>query len=99
MQQKLRFKRKTYWWWWTPSSWEGWFCTFLFAVGIALVMNHHIDKISKIGDGAIVDGNKILLVFIAQILILVLLMMWVCYKKGEKPKWQRGIKKVDDVSK
>ncbi len=78
--KKIWFRRKLYGWGWYPSSWEGWVVLLIWVALFAFSMSR-VDH----------EGIKnIWLVFLfTGILILV------CYKKGEKPRWQWG-KRLED---
>ncbi len=79
--KKLWFRRKLYGWGWTPSTWEGWVVLLVWAVIFVSI-------VSKVNDH---EGiNNIVFVFIS-----VLVLLFVCYKKGEKPRWQWGKRKED----
>ncbi len=75
---KLWFKRKTYGWGWVPSSWEGWFII----ISWVLLFSFSINNIKQGGIQEI-----LFIIFITGLLI------YICYKKGEKPKWQWGKEK------
>jgi len=73
---KIWFRRKLYGWGWTPSTWEGWVVILVWGILIVLLASN-------------VNYFNI----ISYLLILVLmsgLLIFVCYKKGEKPRWQWG---------
>jgi uncharacterized membrane protein YhaH (DUF805 family) len=73
--KKIWFRRKIYGWGWYPSTWEGWLVILAWvAIFIPIVSLMREDSILK---------------FILIILITALL-IFICYKKGEKPKWQWG---------
>lgn len=73
------FKRKVYGWGWVPVTWEG---VLVLIAAISLIYAGFATFI-KINPGASV-----------RILVLTLAaLMAVCYLKGEKPKWQWGLKK------
>lgn len=72
---KIWFVNKTYGYGWTPCTWEGWLVLLLWLiVFIPLVLN--------------VKHNRIL--SIVGIFFVTGLLIYVCYKKGEKPRWQWG---------
>ena len=75
MVKKLWFKRKCYGWGWYPCSWEGLIVLFIWAVLFVLSISTLDNEWLK---------NLIVIWFITGILI------GVCYKKGEKPKWSWG---------
>lgn len=74
MTNKLWFKRKTYGYGWTPVTWKGW--AFTIAWVIALYM-----LITKINHDWI---------NLAVLIVMSGFLFFVCYKKGEKPRWQWG---------
>lgn len=73
--KKIWFKRKTYGFGWTPVSWQGW--VFLL-VWVAVFLS----LLSKIDHEA---GKNILFV-----VIMMAILLYVSYKKGESPRWQWG---------
>ena len=72
------FKRKLYGWGWVPVKWQGWL--FLFAWTIFFVF-----AITKM------EYDWLQSLIITFFLVVVLL--FICYKKGEKPKWMWGLKR------
>jgi len=74
MTNKLWFKRKTYGYGWIPVTWEGWAFTIAWAIALYLL-------IININQDWI---NLVVLIVMSGILF------FVCYKKGEKPRWQWG---------
>lgn len=77
------FKRKIYGWGWTPATWQGWLVMFFFLGLIAL-------NAVKSGLGSH-SASDTLLTFLPRTFILVLLLIAVCWKTGEKPRWQWGL--------
>jgi len=72
---KIWFRRKLYGWGWTPVTWEGWLVIFVWAI----LFTSLVWKMDH-------EGLKnTLFVFIS-----IGALLYVCYKKGEKPKWQWG---------
>jgi uncharacterized membrane protein YhaH (DUF805 family) len=78
--KKLWFRRKLYGWGWTPCSWEGWVVVLVWIIFFVSVM-------SKIDH----EGMKNIFFVFASVAVLI----FICYKKGEKPKWQWGKRKED----
>ncbi len=72
------FKRKLYGWGWVPVKWQGWLVILTWVVflmtSVALIQEND----HEIGKN------------VAMIIIFTLVLLWVCYKKGEKPKWSWG---------
>jgi len=81
MEKKIWFRRKLYGWGWTPCTWEGWAVLFVWVVFFILA-TQNLDH----------EWFKNLLFVVLSFAILIV----VCYKKGEKPKWQWG-KRMDDL--
>jgi hypothetical protein len=75
------FKRKLYGWGWTPATWEGWAASALYVIAI-LFFASTID----------VDSSKkeVMLMLVVPLLVLTAAFIRLCYKKGEKPRWQWG---------
>lgn len=71
------FKRKLYGWGWVPVKWQGWAVTLIFIIFITFM-----------ADSFLVKGN-VIEYFIALILAIIIL-IYIAYKKGEKPKWSWG---------
>lgn len=86
---KIWFKRKTYGWGWYPSTWQGWVVVIvyiLFMLGLGLTLDENSSP------------KEINLMFILPMLIATTALITISYKKGEKPRWQWGEKKGDEVS-
>jgi hypothetical protein len=73
--KKLWFKAKHYGWGWYPCSWEGWLALLIWVVLFMISINT-LDH----------EWLKNLIV----ISIFTIILIWVCYKKGEKPCWRWG---------
>ena len=76
MEKNLWFKRKTYGYGWTPVTWQGWTVIIVWLISFYLV----------------ITGVNSELIKLVSILILTGILIFVSYKKGEKPKWQWGKK-------
>lgn len=82
------FKAKLYGWGWTPAKWQGWLVILVY---IALILSLALTREKDIvGDP---DSGSNFLVFALPIIILTVLLIFICYKKGEKPRWQWGPRK------
>jgi hypothetical protein len=79
--KKLWFKRKLYGWGWYPSTWEGWALIGLYLVAIS-GLSLTIDESASL--------TNALLFFMAPVFVLTALLIWICYKTGESPRWQWG---------
>lgn len=82
--KRLWFKRKLYGWGWTPARWQGWL-VIIVAIGF-LVLGVYIGDTDD-APGAVLFG----------FIIMVLIVFYFGYKKGEKPRWQWGLPKDDSV--
>lgn len=80
------FKRKLYGWGWTPVKWQGWVVLFVY-VGILVLFSLTIDENSP--------DKEVVFTFLLPIFLLTMTLIRICYKKGEKPKWQWGEYKKD----
>jgi hypothetical protein len=76
------FKRKIYGWGWTPARWQGWL---VIAVFVFLLVLNGLNISSKS-----VPTRDESIWFFVKVAILVTAMLIVCYKTGEKPRWQWG---------
>jgi uncharacterized membrane protein YhaH (DUF805 family) len=79
------FKTKLYGWGWVPVKWQGW-CTLL--VYIAFILTMVISREKDIPGNP--DSGSNFLVFALPIILSTALLIFICYKKGEKPRWQWG---------
>lgn len=86
--QDYWFKAKLYGWGWTPARWQGW-CVLL--VYIVLILTLVLNREQNIPGNP--DSGSNFLVFALPIIILTTLLIFICYKKGEKPRWQWGSNK------
>ncbi len=86
------FKRKLYGWGWVPARREGWavlviFIGYLFwqstAIGSNTVSSEQI--------------NQNVELFLAKIFLAAVILIVVCFWKGEKPGWQWGFSKDNDA--
>lgn len=81
MSKKLWFKAKVYGWGWTPSTWEGWLVT-VTSIILIILSSLQLDK----------DSKQIPYNFFIKISIIITVLIFICYKKGEKPGWKWGNK-------
>ena len=77
------FKRKLYGWGWTPAKWQGWLVMAAFMVFIVFQ--------SVIFD-ATAQTTSNTVIFFGGIILTIALLIYICYKTGEKPKWMWGPK-------
>jgi len=82
MKNKIWFKAKQYGWGWYPNTWQGWLITLGF-IAIISFNAYRIDSGSNSVGGILTN-------FIPQTFILTLILIGICYLKGEKPRWRWG---------
>lgn len=75
---KVWFIRKTYGYGWTPSTWEGWLVILIWAIIFI-----PLTKMTEYN----------LILSMIGIFFITSLLIYICYKKGEKPRWQWGKRK------
>ena len=80
------FKSKLYGWGWTPVTREGWLAVIVYVV-LVMIFTMGLTDTTTLLDASLYS--------IVPIILLTLAMLWICYKKGEKPRWQWGIKNND----
>jgi hypothetical protein len=85
--ERYWFKRKLYGWGWTPARWQGWL-----VIGVFILLI--VADFSRI-DATQHSGSDTLLNFAPNALVLVLVLIGICYKTGESPRWQWGTPKKD----
>lgn len=83
------FKNKIYGWGWTPVKWQGWLVILGF---VALVILNSL----AVSNGSGTESEASVKI-VWQTIFFALILIYVCYKKGEKPRWQWG--KENSVSK
>ncbi|HRH30706.1 MAG TPA: hypothetical protein PK886_01400 [Candidatus Paceibacterota bacterium] len=83
-KEKFWFVRKTYGWGWVPATWQGWLVLFIYII-ILTLFSFTVDEYSSF--------REIIFTFILPVLFLTITLIRICYKKGEKPRWQWGTRK------
>lgn len=79
---KYWFKAKKYGWGWTPATIEGWIC-----IGVYLIA---ITAYSFVAEYIAKNDVEFTLLFSGGIIILSTILVFISYKKGEKPGWRWG---------
>lgn len=82
------FKAKLYGWGWVPVKWQGWLVILVYIALISTLVSMREEYIP----GNPNSGSNFL-TFALPIIVLTTLLITICYKKGEKPRWQWGPKK------
>ena len=85
--QKLWFKAKHYGWGWYPATWEGVLVTVLY---VLLVLGGELVFINDLRQNL---PRVLSWLFVTYVFILTALLLAICYKKGEEPRWRWGNKK------
>ncbi|MFA6407361.1 MAG: hypothetical protein WCV80_01495 [Candidatus Paceibacterota bacterium] len=83
--EKLWFKRKLYGWGWVPVSWQGYGVTALFLWFVFW------NALSLESDREPIDFNFHW--YFGKLTLAVIVLLIICYKTGEKPRWRWGITK------
>ena len=78
------FKRKLYGWGWYPATWQGWLLVVLY-IALLWLFTLTVDENSS--------SKEIFFTFGLPAVLLTVTLIRICYRKGEKPKWQWGLKK------
>jgi len=78
------FKRKLFGWGWVPVKWQGWVVVLVYILAL-LFLALTIDDNSP--------NNEVVFTFILPLVLLTITLIRICYKKGEKPRWQWGLPK------
>lgn len=76
------FKAKLYGWGWTPARWWGWVVLFVFII----IIFFNFFRINSDSHSA----SDTLINFVPQTALLFLILIFICWKTGEKPRWQWG---------
>lgn len=84
------FKRKLYGWGWTPVTWQGWLLIIVYIL-LIVVFSMTIDNTSP--------RQEVVFTFILPVVLLTVALIRICYRKGEKPKWQWGPPKNSNTNK
>lgn len=90
-QKRLWFKRKLYGWGWTPAAWQGWLVLLVYGIVLVCILTEINTESPAAGD--------ILLGVSLPIMLLTTALIVICYRKGEKPRWQWGTDAGEDVEK
>ena len=78
------FKRKLYGWGWVPVTWQGWLVLLVYIVAL-FAFAFTIDESSP--------PEEVMFTFILPLVLLTGTLIRICYKKGERPRWQWGLPK------
>jgi hypothetical protein len=76
------FKKKLYGWGWVPARWQGWVVTFVYIAAVATLTRTIAPN----------SGHERHLVFLGRVALLTGVLIAICYRTGEPPRWQWGTK-------
>lgn len=79
---KYWFKAKWYGWGWVPVTKQGWLVILVY-LGVIIIPDIFIAEDIK-------SGKQFLKWFLPVVISATVVLIWVCYKKGEKPHWSWG---------
>ncbi len=79
------FRRKTYGWGWTPANIKGWAVVIVFFFIIIGIPVYWLSL-----------GTFDVVPYVALVVFMNILLILLCWFKGEKPKWQWGNKDKHD---
>jgi hypothetical protein len=82
----LWFKAKLYGWGWVPAKWQGWVVLAIFVFFISWMVSAQAALVDK----GIQPSSTDLVWFFGKLALVLVLLIAVCYWKGEKPRWQWG---------
>jgi len=82
------FKRKLFGWGWQPATWEGWLVIIGF---IAILFANFFFRYADVID----LDERYAYRFVAETCGLIVLLILICLRTGEKPRWQWG-KHIED---
>lgn len=84
-KKDLWFRNKTYGYGWYPVTWQGWLAIVVYVVVISVV--------AYVFAWYIPDEVLFTWVYTPFVFVVTAVLIFVSYKKGEKPRWQWGKKK------
>lgn len=81
---KYWFKAKLFGWGWTPARWQGW-AVFLIYLGLVFLLTRAVNEQST--------PREVVVSFLLPMTALIVVLLVICYKTGERPRWQWGKKR------
>ncbi len=82
---KIWFKAKKYGWGWQPASLEGYVVTVVYILYLIGAL--------RITDAIYYSSGTVLINYTPHFIIATVILLIICYFKGEKPGWHWGNKK------
>ena len=81
MNKNYWFVNKTYGWGWTPATWQGWLVLATYLLAVAFFFLNIQEHMS---------AREVILRIALPIVLFTIALIVVCYKTGERPRWQWG---------
>lgn len=88
-KNKLWFKAKRFGWGWTPVTWQGWLVT----LGYVIILVDQITSTMRYDKTGSASVNDTMIYFGLNFILSTVLLLTICYMKGERPSWRWGDKK------
>jgi uncharacterized membrane protein YhaH (DUF805 family) len=76
------FKARLYGWGWAPAKKAGWLVLLVYIAVIIVA--------GLLGGSRMESSEQFLKWYLPLIIISTAVFIWICYKKGEKPRWMWG---------
>lgn len=80
------FKARWYGWGWTPVRWQGWLVTLVYLIFVIWTAFSLPDDEADITRAQLQS-------FWIKLILSTMILIFICYRTGEKPRWQWGPKK------
>ena len=82
--QRLWFRAKRFGWGWTPATKEGWLVLFVYIILFVL------GEVLFIRRPAETQSAAAMVPFLIYVAVITGVLLWISWKKGEKPRWRWG---------
>lgn len=84
--KKIWFVRKKYGWGWRPKTWQGWI-TILIYLFFVFVFSYNLKNVNSM--------YEVFQRFLFPVIVSTIVLILICYRRGEKPKWQWGEENIE----
>lgn len=85
-KDKLWFRAKLYGWGWTPITWQGWLVT----LGYVIILIDQATSTISYDKNASASLGDTMIYFGLNFILSTVLLLTICYMKGERPGWRWG---------
>ncbi len=75
------FKAKKYGWGWAPATWQAWIIMLIYVLLMAVIL---------VNSKKFFNSSDIILKVVVPCLVLSIVLIFICYLTGEKPRWRWG---------